>query len=163
MYDLTGQRFGKLLVRGRDMSYSGAGQEARWICTCECGGLLSVRSYCLRKQNQQSCGCTQRHVGPTKHGYYNTRTYHTWEQMKQRTTNPKYPNYKYYGARGIRVCPRWQDFENFLEDMGERPLNTSIDRINVNGDYEPGNCRWATPTEQANNKQSSRKELVTSC
>lgn len=162
MYDLTGQVFGKLRVRGRDPDSGGAGKELRWICTCECGACLSVRSYCLRKQRQTSCGCSRGFsLGndlAKKHGYHQTRTYHSWEQMKQRCTNPNYPNYKYYGEKGVSVCSRWSLFENFLEDMGERPPNTSLDRVDPFGNYEPSNCRWATPTEQANNKRNSRKE-----
>lgn len=167
MYDLTDQIFGKLRVLARDMAYTGSGQEVRWFCACECGAVVSVRSYLLRKGKQVSCGCSRGFkLGNTlaqKHGYHDTATYTSWEQMKQRCTNPKYPNYKYYGAQGVAVCDEWREFANFLKDMGERPEGTSLDRINPFGNYEPNNCRWATPTEQANNKRSSRRSSVHSC
>ncbi len=88
-----------------------------------------------------------------KHGhrYKNGKqslTYQSWRHMKTRCQNPNCPDYKNYGGRGITVCERWMDFANFLEDMGERPENTTLDRINNDGNYEPGNCRWTTPREQ---------------
>ncbi len=85
------------------------------------------------------------------HGFHNTRTYHSWEGMKQRCLNPKATKYPEYGARGITVCERWRRFENFLLDMGVRPEGKTLDRIDGNGNYEPDNCRWATPLEQQQN------------
>jgi len=89
------------------------------------------------------------------HGRYRSLSYRTWDNMLQRCRNSKYPKYYDYGGRGIKVCERWLKFENFLADMGERPEGKSLDRIDVNGDYEPGNCKWATRKEQGSNRRDS--------
>jgi len=91
-----------------------------------------------------------------KHGMYRTRVYKTWQQMRQRCENPNDTAYHRYGGRGIKVCDRWQDFSNFLEDMGEPYDWQSLDRLDNNGDYTPDNCRWATIEEQQNNIRSNR-------
>lgn len=92
----------------------------------------------------------------TKHGMYKSREYSTWLNMHERCRNPNRTEYVRYGGRGISVCDRWSKFENFYEDMGARPKGTSIDRINSDGDYEPGNCRWATAAEQEFNKKPNK-------
>ena len=99
--------------------------------------------------------------GNTKHGYRSKNgrrspTYQSWQAMKQRSLNPNCPAYKDYGGRGIKVCERWMDFANFLTDMGERPKGKTLDRINNDGDYEPGNCRWSTPKEQNQNQRIAK-------
>lgn len=94
------------------------------------------------------------HLGRGTHNQHQSRTYRSWSSMKSRCQNPKSTSYKYYGARGVTVCSRWESFENFFEDMGERPEGTSLDRIDPHGNYEPGNCRWATSAEQNRNKRS---------
>ena len=164
MYNLIGQTFGRLYVLERNHAVSGKNREANWFCRCECGNITSVRSYLLRKGHTKSCGCLviehAAQMNPPKHGMYNTPTYHTWEGMKQRCLNPEATRYPDYGAKGITVCERWRIFENFLEDMGERPEGKTLDRINPFGDYEPNNCRWATPKEQANNQRRHWEEVL---
>lgn len=86
----------------------------------------------------------------------NTRTYHVWQGMRQRCLNPKSTAYSYYGGRGIQVCDRWEDYDCFVEDMGFAPYGLQLDRIDTNGNYEPGNCRWVTASVQANNKRNNR-------
>jgi hypothetical protein len=118
----------------------------------------------LRKKEVKSCGCLNRQCaeGPAnlRHGYSpqfaQKRVYRIWVGMRQRCSNPKATKWKYYGGRGISVCERWQVFENFLADMGEPPPGTSIHRRDNDGNYEPSNCCWATPMEQASNSRRNR-------
>lgn len=154
--DLTGQTFGRLTA----VSYVDTTKEhARWLCKCACGGSVIVPAYALRRGNTKSCGCINREK-MTKHGYFGTRTYNTWCSMIQRCFNTNYPEFEKYGGRGITVCDRWKEsFENFLADMGERPEDTSIDRIDVNGNYEPDNCRWANRSVQSSNQR--RHQTIT--
>lgn len=159
MYKLDNQRFGRLLVLEEDTVQPKTHREKQWFCLCDCGNTTVTRSYLLRKGITKSCGClrvdTIKNVDTAKHGYYNTRTYHSWEGMKQRCLNPNSTRYSTYGAVGVTVCERWFDFKNFLEDMGERPEGKTLDRINPYGNYEPGNCRWATYKEQVHNRRRS--------
>lgn len=102
-------------------------------------------------------------MGQYKHGHSPRNgkmspTYHSWASMKDRCQNPNSNRYEYYGARGIKVCDRWQDFSNFLEDMGERPPGKTLDRVDNNGNYEPGNCRWATQKEQIQNRRDRKDQ-----
>lgn len=167
LIDLMGHRFERLLVVGRAKNTKTGG--AQWVCRCDCGEeRINTRSN-LTKGRVRSCGClrreTSRAVGlrRRKHGQaaLETSEYKAWLSAIARCTNPRNANWKNYGARGIDVCQRWRDgFENFWADMGPKPSpRHSLDRIDVNGDYEPSNCRWADWDTQGNNRRTNH--LVT--
>ena len=151
--DLVSQQFGRLLVV--KAAPNDKWNKAQWYCQCSCGRVLVVLSRRLRSGVTKSCGCIVRDCpNQLTHGMSNTRTYITWQHMKDRCYNSNHVYYDNYGGRGITVCGMWLDsFENFLEDMGERPEGQSIDRINNDGNYEPSNCRWATRKEQYANSR----------
>lgn len=143
--DLLGQRFGKLQVVSREPST--ADGKARWFCVCDCGDSATVMTNDLKRGHTQSCGCLH-----GKHGGHLTPEYSVWRNIHSRCNNPKSPRYSSYGGRGIKVCSRWSDFSLFILDMGKRPSSRhSIDRIDVDGDYEPDNCRWASAEQQSRN------------
>lgn len=131
----------------------------KWLCACDCGRKKLVAGGNLRTGNVNSCGCSSKKfnsLNNKKHGFRDTPTYVSWASMLNRCRNKKSPSYRNYGGRGITYCKTWSNFENFLKDMGERPLGQSLDRIDVNGDYCLENCRWATPFEQARNRTNSK-------
>lgn len=161
--DLTGKRFGRLLCLeavSRSITPNGT-SVFKWRCQCDCGKECNVTGQNLRRGYTRSCGCLLREsvkYGSITHGMRRTPTYKVWAGIIQRCTNPNEAHYKDYGGRGIGVCDRWlNSFENFLEDMGEKPPGLWIERTDNNKGYEPGNCRWATIKEQANNKRNNRK------
>jgi hypothetical protein len=159
--DLTGFVFNRYTVIERD--FSKKSRYARWICKCKCGNIRSIPTHSLKSGDAISCGCfrNEKLVERKTHGQSSlngTPEYRTYFGMKARCYNENTENYPRYGGRGITVCNRWlESFENFFEDMGKKPsLNHSLDRINNDGNYEPGNCRWATKKEQSQNRANNR-------
>lgn len=158
LIDLTGRRFGRLTVieeGGRDNF-----RQALWKCKCDCGNEVDVRGYSLRVGNTQSCGCLQKEKNlelRTTHGQCHSRLYNIWCGIRNRCSLPSTSCYKYYGARGIKVCEEWNDFPVFMEWALSHGYadNLTIDRIDIDGNYCPENCRWITIQEQQRNKRSN--------
>lgn len=166
---LAGRKFTRLLVVGQS-DITASNGERKWECRCDCGNMVLVQEGALKRGKTRSCGCLRAEVSSTinrTHGRARTDkkkadpTYSSWRAMVDRCNKPSCGPFKYYGAKGIRVCERWLEFGNFLEDMGERPPGASLDRLNPFSHYSPTNCRWANKFVQANNKRSHfEKRLV---
>lgn len=157
--DISGKIFSRLTAI--ECVGSDSRQESIWKCLCECGNITNVRSSSLRNGSTQSCGCLNKELAAgraIKHGHtdngYQSGTYQSWASMKKRCYDPAQHNYERYGGSGIDVCESWlNSFENFLQDMGERPDGTSLDRIDSTKGYYPENCRWANLNIQAYNQR----------
>ncbi|MDP2271274.1 MAG: hypothetical protein Q8K32_11120 [Archangium sp.] len=160
---MIGARFGRLFVEAFVDRKHGHG---RYSCRCDCGAVTTAREDHLRNGRTTSCGCFRRERGRDAiknatganviHGGARrdavTPEYRSWHAMLQRCNDPKHRAFHRYGGRGISVCERWNNLVNFVADMGSRPSGTSLDRINNDGNYEPGNCRWATAKQQRANQ-----------
>lgn len=156
--DLTGREFGYLIVVER--AENDRHGNAQWLCVCRCGKYITVGARSLKANKTISCGCKRKRRWFVFHGPRQTAhpLYHTWSLMRQRCYNTRSPAYRWYGARGISVCPEWcKSFWQFVSDMGPRPDGTSLDRIDVNGPYCMSNCRWADDVTQARNKRIPTK------
>lgn len=160
MQDLVGLKFGRFTVVS--FSHKDKNHAILWLCRCDCGAERVVFAGNLRRGNSKSCGCHLKEVVGDQfrtHGMSNTLIYKRWAKAKSRCENPKNPRFEHYGGRGIKVCERWQTFENFYEDMAPTyEEGLSLERNDVDKDYEPGNCSWIPRLDQAKNKQ--KKTIV---
>lgn len=155
--DLAGKRFGKLIAK----KAVGIGIKRAWLCLCDCGNESLISPSNLRSGNSTACGkCRGFNANAKKHGHRpqegKSKTYVSWQSMKSRCTNNKSDGYINYGAAGIDFDPRWEDFSIFVEDMGERPNGTTLDRVAGKQGYSKENCRWATYKTQTQNRNNAR-------
>lgn len=163
LINLSGQRFGRLVVirQAESKIYPNKRKVTNWICKCDCGNVITTRADSLRNGKTKSCGCIHQEIllkNIKKHGMAGSRIYITWQNMKDRCINDKNINFKNYGGRGISVCSEWKDsFEEFYKWALKNGYSEelTIDRIDVNGNYEPNNCRWISLKEQSYNKRNN--------
>lgn len=162
--DLTGNKYGRLHVEGLEtrIKYPSGKTEQLWNCVCDCGNRVIVRGTDLKSGHTKSCGCLRKEKTSRLHSTHkltNTRLYRIWIGIKNRCLNEKQPSYEYYGKRGISICDEWKEsFESFNDWANKTGYSNklTIERIDVNGDYCPENCKWILPSEQYSNRTDSR-------
>lgn len=161
MIEMRGRVFGDLTVIERAAPEPRFCKLIAWTCRCRCGRVVKLVGKRLRNGECKSCGCLARAINAkqhTTHAMSKSVEYRTWQSAKTRCYNPRYHNFQHYGGRGIAMADEWRDdFPRFLADMGPRPKHASLDRIDNNGPYAPGNCRWALPIEQHRNTRVNRR------
>lgn len=154
----VGQKYHRLTLLSKV-----AGKNA-WLMRCECGGEISIAPNQASSGHTKSCGCYRKEIKCYfTHGMSETLEYYAWCGLRNRCNKPQNPKYKYYGGRGIKVCDRWmgsEGFANFYADMGPKPKNHSLDRIDPNGNYEPSNCQWATDKQQSRNRRFMKTVML---
>lgn len=157
--DISGQRFGRLVaIKQGPSDQSPSRSHITWECVCDCGAIAIARLNALRSGRAVSCGCIKKNGDhKRRHGMTGTHEYMTWHRMKKRCTDPLHPDFPLYGGRGISVCAEWMaSFESFFAHMGNRPSDDhSIERLDVNGNYEPKNCVWADNKAQSRNRRNN--------
>ena len=155
MLDLIGKRFNRLTVIEETRNKQ---DHRAWKCLCDCGNMITATTGNLRGSTK-SCGCLKKENDKKRfyvHGKRFTPEYHVWLDMRDRCLNPKNYDYKDYGGRGITVCTKWNDFQKFIADMGERPIGLTIERLDNSVGYFPENCKWVTRAKQSQNKRTQR-------
>lgn len=167
--NVKGKRYGMLVAEEAVVCDTKHGRLKKWWCRCDCGAYVVVGANTLAAGSKKSCGCATKKMlsdGSTKHGHFKGKQrppeWGSWSGMIARCHNPKCKQWRWYGAKGVTVCERWREsFGAFMDDMGKRPPGcNSIDRIDNSKGYEPGNCRWANPTDQARNTANNRNVTI---